>query len=74
MTFIREIEVRVETLAGQVLRGIELMQALAPYTKEPAAAAKPARDLSRQEAFDLMMYHVPLDGRKTAMSVLPSPS
>ena len=58
MTFIGNIEVRVETIAGQLLRGVQLLQALAPYSKEPAAASKPARDLSRQEAFDLMMYHV----------------
>lgn len=58
MAFIKEIELRVETLAGQILRGVQLFEALAPFSKEPAASSKSGRDLSRQEAFDLMMYHV----------------
>lgn len=58
MSFLGDIELRVETLAGQVLRGVQLIEALAPYAKQPAAASKAARDLSKQEAFELLMYHV----------------
>lgn len=53
----------VNILAGEarqvyagLVKSFELRAMLAPYAHEPAWSSKPARDLSEQEAFDLLMH------------------
>jgi hypothetical protein len=51
---------QIVSTAGTIIHHIKdrlhLMQLLAAYKDEPTAASKPARDLTAQEAFDLMMH------------------
>lgn len=51
------IGVAKQVYAGFV-KSVELMKLLSVYEKEPVWAAKPVRDLSEQQAFDLLMHLV----------------
>jgi hypothetical protein len=76
---VKEVVNEAGVLIGEVLRGARI---LATYGPEPAFASKAARDLSKPEAFQLLMHHVfhgrivlaePVKFDKTGTILTPKP-
>ena len=79
MGIVKEVVNEAGVLIGEVLRGARI---LATYGPEPAFASKAARDLSKPEAFQLLMHHVfhgrivldePVKFDKTGTILTPKP-